>query len=102
MGARNIHIEVAAALPDRQLLLSMTVPAGTTLAEAVARADLPSRLPGLEVDESRLGIFGRKCRPETVLSDGDRAEVYRPLTADPKTIRRELAELARREQKAAK
>lgn len=95
MAARKIHIEVAAALPDRQLVLPMTVPAGTTLAEAVARADLPSHLPGLEIDQERLGIFGRKCRPDTVLSEGDRAEVYRPLTADPKVIRRELAELAR-------
>lgn len=99
MVAERINVEVAAALPERQVVVPLTVPAGTTLAEAVSRADLPARLPGLEVDQSRLGIFGKKHRPDTVLQDGDRAEVYRPLTADPKEVRRQLAELARRETK---
>ncbi|WP_376697251.1 RnfH family protein [Wenzhouxiangella sp. EGI_FJ10305] len=99
MTAERITVEVAAATPRRQVVVALTVPAGTTLAQAVAQADLPARIPGLEVDEQRLGIYGKRQRPDTVLQDGDRAEVYRPLTADPKEVRRQLAELARAEKK---
>lgn len=95
MGAEQIVVEVAAATPERQVVISLVVPAGTTLSRAVSLADLPNRLPGLEVDEGCLGVFGRRRSPDTVLEDGDRAEVYRPLTADPKEVRRQLAELAR-------
>lgn len=96
MAAERISIEVAAGLPWRQVVIPLDVPPGTTLAGAVALADLSSVLPELEIDEQRLGVFGKLRAPDTVLRDGDRAEVYRPLAADPKEIRRELAELARR------
>lgn len=95
MDAERISIEVAAATPQRQVVVALTVPTGTTLAQAVAQADLQARLPGLEIDEDRLGIYGKRRRPDTVLQEGDRVEVYRPLTADPKEVRRQLAELAR-------
>lgn len=94
-GTENISVEVAAATPQLQVVIPLIVPKGTTLAEAVDLADLPARLPKLEIDESRLGIFGKRRKPDTVLEDGDRAEVYRPLAADPKEIRRQLAELSR-------
>lgn len=96
MAAERISIEVAAGLPRRQVLIPLEVPRGTTLAEAVALADLSSVLPELEIDHQRLGVFGKLRPPDTVLQDGDRAEVYRPLAADPKEVRRQLAELARR------
>jgi len=99
MAAELISIEVAAAWPERQVLVPLQVPAGTTLSQAVALAKLHQRLPGIEIDETRLGIFGKKRPPDTELSEGDRAEVYRPLTADPKEIRRQLAELARARKK---
>ena len=96
MVAERISIEVAAGLPRRQVVIPLEVEPGTTLAGAVALAGLSSVLPDLEIDERRLGIFGKLRPPDTVLRDGDRAEVYRPLAADPKEIRRQLAELARR------
>jgi putative ubiquitin-RnfH superfamily antitoxin RatB of RatAB toxin-antitoxin module len=95
MAAERIAIEVAAALPDRQVVVRLEVPRGTTLAEAVALADLPAKMPGLEVDENRLGVFGKRRRPDEAVAEGDRVEIYRPLTADPKEVRRQLAELAR-------
>lgn len=95
MDAEHVAIEVAAATPDRQVVIPLTVPGGTTVAQAVALADLPGRLPGLEIDEDRLGVFGKRRRPDEVVKAGDRVEVYRPLTADPKEVRRQLAELAR-------
>lgn len=95
MDAELVWIEVVAALPDRQLVLELKVPPGTSLIEAVRLARLEERLPGLEIDEERLGVFGRVRRPDEAVVEGDRVEVYRPLSADPKEIRRQLAELAR-------
>lgn len=92
---RSVQIEVAAALPDRQLVVTVHLAAGATVAEAVAAAELAKKLPGLEVDWSRVGIFGKRVRAEQVLTEGDRVEIYRPLKADPKEVRRQLAELER-------
>ncbi len=94
-----IHVEVAAALPERQVLIGLGVPAGTTLAEAVERSAIARQLPGFEIDPERMGIFGRKRPPSTPLRDGDRVEIYRPLTADPKEVRRQLAELEKSRRK---
>jgi putative ubiquitin-RnfH superfamily antitoxin RatB of RatAB toxin-antitoxin module len=90
-----LQIEVVAALPDRQLVIPLSVPVGTTVEQAIATASVDSRLPGFEVDQQRIGIFGRRCRPDRELAEGDRVELYRPLKADPKEVRRQLAELER-------
>jgi putative ubiquitin-RnfH superfamily antitoxin RatB of RatAB toxin-antitoxin module len=91
----KLQVEVAAALPDQQVVIALVVEEGTTVLEAINASGIRQRLPDLLVDEKRLGIFGRVCRPERVLREGDRAEIYRPLTADPKEVRRQLAELER-------
>lgn len=95
MGDSTIRVEVAAAMPDRQVVIELELPEGSTLLEAVERAGLDRALPEMTIDADRLGVFGKRRSPDTVLREGDRAEVYRPLTADPKTVRRQLAELAR-------
>ncbi|HLS05089.1 MAG TPA: RnfH family protein [Wenzhouxiangella sp.] len=91
----EIEVEVAAATPETQVVVSVRVPAGTTLIEAVEKADVPALIPGFEVSPERVGVFGRLRPPDTPLQAGDRAEAYRALTADPKEIRRQMAELAR-------
>ena len=93
--ARPLHVEVAGALPERQLVISLVLPAGSTVADALAEARLETRLPGLLVNPKQLGVFGKSCKPDRVLQDGDRVEIYRPLKADPKEVRRQLAELER-------
>ena len=95
MARKALQVEVAAGLPERQLVIALTLPEGATVADALAAAALPSRLPDLELDLERIGIFGRVCRADRLLVDGDRVEVYRPLKADPKEVRRQLAELER-------
>ncbi len=91
-----INVEVAAGFADYQVLVSLQVPTGTTAIEAIEQANLDKHLPGHGVDVRRIGIFGRRCQPDRVLEDGDRLEVYRPLKADPKEVRRQLAELERK------
>ncbi len=89
-----VRIEVVHARPDRQTLIRLSLPAGSTVAEAVARSGLGALYP--ELDPTAVGIFGRRCSPDTVLQDGDRVELYRPLSADPKEIRRRRARGANR------
>ena len=90
MTAPDIRVSVAYAERDRQTVVELCVAAGTTAAEAVARAELGTRHPGLPA-ELAIGIWGRLVGPATVLADGDRVELYRPLPADPKETRRRLA-----------
>ena len=78
-------------MPDRQELLALEVPAGTTVAEAINASALADRFEGFEPDLSMVGIFGRKVSPQQVLRTGDRVEIYRPLIADPKEVRRQRA-----------
>lgn len=94
-GAPRLQVEVVAALPERQLVLNLELPPGATLREAIAAAHLERHLPELEIDLERVGVFGRLCDPDRILKDGDRVEIYRPLKADPKEVRRQLAELER-------
>lgn len=84
-------MEVVYALPDRHWSVTVELPAGATVAQALAAAELPGRVPGLDVGALGLGIFGRRAELDTPLREGDRIELLRPLRADPKTARRKRA-----------
>ena len=88
---QTIQVEVVLAMPDRQELVSLQVEAGTTIAGAITLSGLPDKFEGFELDLSKVGIFGQKASPERVLVAGDRVEIYRPLIADPKEVRRQRA-----------
>lgn len=94
MATSEIEVEVVFALSARQLLLSLKVPPGTTAHEAVLRSGILDAFPEypLEGDALKLGIFGKAVKPDTVLREKDRVEIYRPLLADPKAVRRQRAE----------
>lgn len=87
----TIEVEVAYARPERQLILKLEVPRGTTAIEALRLSGIEEEFPEIDPDKNRLGVFGKLCKPDRVLSPGDRVEVYRPLLADPRAARRELA-----------
>ncbi len=86
----TIQVEVVYALPNVQNLLTVNVPEGTTAQQAVELSGLPDQYP--EIANLKLGIFGRLVKPDTVLREKDRVEIYRPLIADPKEVRRKRAE----------
>lgn len=92
-----IQIEVAYALEDVQYLFSESVKVGTTVIEALQNSKLLTELPGLVID--KVGIFGKLVTHDTVLREGDRIEVYRPLKVDPRERRRQQVE---EERKASK
>lgn len=88
MAVDRAHVEVVYAATDQQWQLEIEVPAGTTLRGVLERARVFERLQ-VEVAQSvSYGIFGVVCGPDTVVGDGDRIEIYRPLADDPKAIRR--------------
>jgi putative ubiquitin-RnfH superfamily antitoxin RatB of RatAB toxin-antitoxin module len=94
----TVAIEVACALPERQLVVPLAVPAGTTALEAVALAGVAAAFPEVAIDPARIGIHGRLLGTRGLapagryaVRAGDRVEVYRPLLADPKTARRRRA-----------
>ncbi|WP_181295751.1 RnfH family protein [Pseudomonas sp. Q2-TVG4-2] len=88
-----IAVEVVYALADKQKLLRLTVPQGTTVREAALRSGMDGFFPGLDLATSPLGIFGKAVpKPdERVLEEGERVEIYRPLIADPKEVRKQRA-----------
>lgn len=97
-----IEVEVAYALPDKQKLIALSVPSGTTAFEAAEQSGIQEHFPELDLASSDMGIFGQTLGtkgtspPKShVLQAGDRVEIYRPLLADPKEVRRRRAEKAK-------
>jgi len=89
-----MHIEVVYALPQRQERVLLDLPPGSTALDAIQASGLLRHLSQGEF--GRIGVWGRPVTPETRLRDRDRVEIYRPLTADPKEIRRIRAAKTRR------
>lgn len=87
-----MSVEVVVAMPDRQVIEKLRLPEGATVAEAIERSGVAGKFDGLVIDPKMLGIFGSKVPIGQLLSDGDRVEIYRPLIADPKEVRRQRAE----------
>lgn len=88
----RILVEVVHAQPGRQLVLAVELPVGATAGDAVRCSGIAGHFPGLDVERAPLGIYGRRVAREHVLGAGDRVEIYRALSADPKEVRRRLAE----------
>ena len=91
MAEASIEVQVCHSLPDSSFLRSLTVPAGTTLGQALEQSGVLREFPGIDLAVNMVGIYGKKKSLDTVLREHDRIEVYRPLQADPKEARRRRA-----------
>jgi uncharacterized protein len=92
MVERNrIHVEVAHALENRQVIVSLEAPEGITASEAIEQSGILQEFSDIDLSKNRVGIFGKVARADEVLHDGDRVEIYRPLIADPKEARKKRA-----------
>lgn len=87
----SIQIEVAFATPAKQKIVECRVEAGTSARDAVRVSGIERYFPEIDLDNSDLGVFGKAVVDDYELQDGDRIEIYRPLIADPKEIRRQRA-----------
>lgn len=89
--AERIAVEVIYARPERQPVLLVEVPAGSTVEHAIHASGVIERFPEIDLGRNRVGVFGKLTRLDRVVAAGDRVEIYRPLIGDPKEIRRKLA-----------
>jgi putative ubiquitin-RnfH superfamily antitoxin RatB of RatAB toxin-antitoxin module len=92
----TVRATVVYCAPDRQWVVGVEVPAGSTLRDAVVASGLPSQVPQLDCAALDLGVFNRLRNPDAPVREGDRIEIYRPLAIDPKQARRIRAEIRRR------
>ncbi|WP_428086416.1 RnfH family protein [Candidatus Thioglobus sp.] len=86
-----MHIEVAYALENKQTLLSLEVQVGTTLKQAIEVSGILDSYPQIDLLKDKTGIFGKIAKLDTILREKDRVEIYRPLIADPKEVRKQRA-----------
>ncbi len=86
-----VNVEVTYALAHRQELVSLRMPVGSTLQQAIEKSGLLEKYPEIDLAKAKTGIYGKLCKADTVLRDCDRVEIYRPLIADPKEVRKQRA-----------
>jgi len=100
----KISIEVAFALPERQLIMTVEVDPETTMYDAVVESGILAKFPEIDLESCSMGIFGKaEKKPKDVqVNDGDRIEIYRPLIADPKEVRKMRAAKLKEKQAAEK
>lgn len=87
-------VGVAYADKFKQTWLKLDVPEGSTAAEAIERSGLLAQFPEIDLTKNKVGIFGRIVKLDTPLADGNRVEIYRPITADPETVERRDVDVA--------
>lgn len=90
----EIRVEVAYALPEKQYLQRVTLGEGATVEEAIRASGLLELRSDIDLAKNKVGIFSRPAKLADAVQDGDRVEIYRPLIADPKELRRKRAEKA--------
>jgi len=88
MAVELIDLEVAYGKADRQTVVALTMPAPTTVAEAITASGILEEFPEIDLQQQKVGVFSQLCRLETVVSAGQRIEIYRPLQQNPMDARR--------------
>ncbi|ORM62925.1 RnfH family protein [Pantoea rodasii] len=88
----DINVEVVYALPDKQYLRAVTLEEGATVEQAIKASGLLTLRKEIDLASNKVGIFSRPVKLGDAVQDGDRVEIYRPLIADPKDLRRQRAE----------
>lgn len=103
---KDIKVEVAYALPEEQPLLTVTVSAKSTIKDVIITSEILEHYPELnqqfELDKVDVGIFGKMAKMDQIVRDKDRIEIYRPLIADPKEVRKKRAAEGKRLKKGGK
>ena len=95
----NIFVEVTYATPNKQLIIPVNVPQGTIVRDAIELSGIKKEFPEINLETDPVGIFGKHTTLDYVLREKDRVEIYRPLIADPKEIRRQRAEQGKKMKK---
>jgi uncharacterized protein len=94
-AGQPVSIEICFALPDQQTLLSVDVPPDTTVRQAIEGSGMIEQCPEIDLSTLSVGVFGKIVALDTVVSAGDRIEIYRALKVDPKLARQRRVEKTR-------
>lgn len=92
----DIRVEVVYALPERQYVRQVKLATGSSVEQAILASGLLELRSDIDLASNKVGIYSRPAKLSDVLNDGDRVEIYRPLIADPKELRRQRAEKAKK------
>lgn len=90
----KITVEVVYALAEKQYLHKVSLEEGATVEQAIVASGLMRLRPEIDLTSNKVGIWSRAVKLQDAVQDGDRVEIYRPLIADPKALRRQRAEKA--------
>lgn len=97
-----MQVEVVYALPGEAFVRKLAVPVGSTAEAAIEASGVLERYPEIDLGQQKIGIFSRTVKLNQMLEAGDRVEIYRPLIADPREVRKRRAEKAKAEGRADK
>jgi len=89
--SETISVEVVYALPQKQEILTVKLPSGASARQAVEASGVLQKYPEIDLAKNKLGVFAKLTKPDAPLRDRDRVEIYRPLIADPKEVRKQRA-----------
>ncbi len=98
----KVSIEVSYALPDKQTLLNLSVEPNSSVQQGIEQSGILAMYPNIDLSVNKVGVWSRVCKLDTELKEGDRIEIYRPLIADPKEVRKLRAQRAKEEGRADK
>ncbi|TDN58405.1 RnfH family protein [Scandinavium goeteborgense] len=88
----KLTVEVVYALPEKQYLHKVSLEEGATVEQAIVASGLMRLRPEIDLTSNKVGVWSRAVKLQDAVHDGDRVEIYRPLIADPKALRRQRAE----------
>lgn len=89
--SHEVMVEVAYALPRQQVIIPVKLSEGSTAEAAILASGILEKFPEIDLASNKIGIFGKLSKLDIVLRDLDRVEIYRPLIADPKAVRKQRA-----------
>ena len=95
----TIAVEIAYARPDEQVIIPIDVPEGSTLEQAIIQSRIQERFSDIDLQTAKVGVFGKLAKLTATVRPGDRVEIYRPLLADPKEVRKKRAAEGKRMRK---
>lgn len=100
--SEQLTVEVAYALPERQSLLTVAASSLDTVQQIIEQSGILQQFPEIDLTAQKVGVWSRPVKLTDTVKQGDRIEIYRPLIADPKDLRRRRAEKAKEEGRADK
>ncbi len=83
-----MRISVTYAEAKKQRWLELDVPEASSTEQAILKSGILKQFPEIDLEQNKIGIFGKVVNRQTPLKEGDRVEIYRPITADPETVER--------------